>query len=480
MIQFPSHESAGLKVRLNAVGLAVAVACCIAVILGIFIPLYLDALGGNMTTLLALPLLMALGAVFLIDRKALLLLILLTRASLDLVLESARSSSASHALGLGAIINAVVILLTIMLVFGNPKSIPKKTLTPWIAFFLVSVYGIAVSPQVGDATRLCLAWLSNLAIFISAFYMIRSNKDFRFYMRLILWSSVIPAVYAIYDIAANFGAAGESARLKSTFTHANIFAFYLCLVVFVGFYLIKTEKNKSSAMNNAVRAGYVLYLLALLVLTQTRSAWMACILVFAAYGVMFERRYLAYLAAAFLLSLLVPTIRDRLADLASGNELVHQAKLNSFAWRLALWSSALEWMSPRHYALGYGIGSFRENAPVFFNLSAGLNWDAHNVYVQWFFDMGALGLAAYLWIYARLLQFLRPLFAADRLAAFVATSMLVSYLLISLSDNMMFYLVYNWYFWFAIGAACALVHAQAGLKSESAPSVRGHRNVRTS
>lgn len=47
----------------------------------------------------------------------------------------------------------------------------------------------------------------------------------------------------------------------------------------------------------------------------------------------------------------------------------------------------------------------------------------------------------------------------DRLGAFVAMILIVGYLISSLSDNMMAYLAYGWYFWFTIGAACAVVVA---------------------
>jgi len=351
-------------------------------------------------------------------------------------------------------------------------------MTLWLGFFLTGLCGIALSPVKGDAFRLYLTWLSNFSIFISAFYVVRSVKDFQFCARLILWSSILPAIYALYDIAANFGAAGEAFRLRSTFMHPNIFAFYLMLVVFLGFYLIKATQAESSVTRNVGRSLYLLFLLALLVLTQTRSAWLACAAVFVAYGMLFERRYLFYITTVSLLSLLVPAIHDRLIDLASGNEIVHQAKLNSFAWRLALWQSALEWMTPGRYLLGYGIGSFRENAPTFFAYSAGIKWDAHNVYVQWFFDVGVLGLATYLWIHGRLIYMLRPLFAIDRLAAFITFSIIISYLLVSFSDNMMFYLSFNWYFWFAVGAACALVCASPGPSAEPVPERRPSRMAR--
>jgi O-antigen ligase len=206
---------------------------------------------------------------------------------------------------------------------------------------------------------------------------------------------------------------------------------------------------------------YVFFLLAQLALTQTRSAWIACLVVFIGYGLLHKRRYLLYIAGVVLICLFIPAIQQRLLDLGSDNQIVgYQDKLNSFAWRVALWESALSWMEPSRYLLGYGIGAFREYAPTYFARSQGFKWDAHNVYVQWFFDVGFLGLASYLWIHFRTLQSLRPLVVIDRQAAFTTSALIVSYLLMSLSDNMMYYLAFNWYYWFAVGASSALVLAR--------------------
>lgn len=419
---------------------------------GIGIPIYVGEFGDSTAAMFALPMLLLLSALFVVNRTWLLLLILITRAAADIVLESTRSSG----IGAGALINACVILLTLTLVFEKPKAAPGVMLRPWLPFFLTALYGVAMSPEIGDAARLCLTWLSNLAVFVAAFHVVKTPDDFRFFVRLILWSSALPALYALYDIATNFGGAGEF-RLQSTFTHPNIFAFYLMLVVSLGFYMIKS-RPPGQAVRHAFLGAYLLFLVGLLILTQTRSAWLACFAVFFAYGLMFQRRYLLYLALAAALGLLIPAVRDRVVDLASADVVAHQAKMNSFAWRVALWDAALQWMEPIRYAFGYGIGAFRENAPVFFAQGDGIRWDAHNVYVQWFFDLGAIGLVAYLWIHARLLYLLRPLLRIDRLLGFVIIALIASYLFVSLSDNMMFYLVFNWYFWFTVGAACAIVH----------------------
>ena len=157
-----------------------------------------------------------------------------------------------------------------------------------------------------------------------------------------------------------------------------------------------------------------------------------------------------------MVALLVPEIRDRLLDLGSGTEAVGYAKLNSFAWRLSIWESGLQWMRPSHYLFGYGVEAFRHFSQTFFPSANKMDWGAHNVYVQWFFDAGVIGLCAYLFLYARMVLALKALFKADRLASFITIAIVIVYLVVSSSDNMFGYLVFNWYFWFVVGLS--LIH----------------------
>jgi O-antigen ligase len=275
-------------------------------------------------------------------------------------------------------------------------------------------------------------------------------------VKLVLLSSLLPAAYALVDIAGGLGGGLHGFRLKSTFSHPNIFAFYLTLVLLVALYALKSPVVALRGARRALLLCYLPFLLGMLLLTQTRSAWVACFAIFAMFALLYERRYLVYLAAAPLLALLVPGVRERVLDLGSGNEVVQYAKLNSFAWRLQIWEYGLRWIRPENLPLGYGLGAFKHFSPVFFPYSGGVNFGAHNIYVQILFELGAAGLAAFAWLFARLVGTLRRLLAVDRLAAFVALALVVEYLIISASDNVLAYLAFNWYVWFMLGAACAV------------------------
>ncbi|NMM39123.1 MAG: O-antigen ligase family protein [Glaciimonas sp.] len=468
----------GKRLLLTTEQFSVATIILIAILVGLSLPAYVGAMDDSIARSMALPALLFLGLLLLYSRILLLMLILLFRSSGDVIFESTRVSLGAIQIGVGGLINVFVILIALLLVIEKPSIVPKKMLTIWVPFLVLALAGVVISPVKGDAIRVLLALISYFAIFVSAFYVVRSPDDFKRCVRLILWSSVLPATYALVDIALHGGTGGPNgARLQSTFSHPNIFAFYLTLVVSLGFYVLKSDTITLSKGNKLVLTAYTFLMLALLMLTQTRSAWIACFSLFAAYGLFFERRYLLYLFLAPLFALLIPSVRDRLLDLGSGNEVVQYAKLNSFAWRVYLWESAFNWMRPANYLLGYGLDSFQHYSPTFFPLAGKTNFNAHNLYVQWIFELGALGLFAYLWLFGCLLWLLRKMLPINKLGGFILILLVIQYLMVSFSDNMAAYLAFNWYFWFIAGSACAVVAADLKLKSDQdTRHERGNKN----
>ena len=275
---------------------AMAAIVLIAMLIGLALPVYVGAMDDSIARSMALPAVLLLGLLLLYSRIWLLLLIILFRASGDIVFESTKFSIGTMQIGVGGLINIFVILIAFLLVVEKPSFLPKKMLSMWVPFLIMGLVGIIIAPVKGDAIRLYLALISYFAIFISAFYVVRSPDDFKRCIRIILWSSVLPAVYGLVDIAVHGAVIGPNgARLQSTFSHPNIFAFYLTLVVSLGLYVLKSDTYSLTTRNRLILTGYTFLMLALLMLTQTRSAWIACFLLFAVYGLIFERRYLLYL-----------------------------------------------------------------------------------------------------------------------------------------------------------------------------------------
>lgn len=438
--------------------IVIAVTMLVALLIGAVIPAYVNLMDGQIGKLIIIPALLVLGFLLAYDRKLMLLLIILFRSAGDIFLESTRFSLGGYQVGIGGLINAFVILIALMLVFEKPKVVPKHSSLIWFPFLFVAFLGIILAPVKGEAIKAWLPLLSYLMIFISAFYFVKDKADFEKCVQVVLWSSALPVMYSFVDIALHGSrVGGEGFRLQSTFGHPNIFAFYLTLVISLTFYKFKSAERSEHTKSQIFFGAYLFLLLALLMLTKTRSAWMGCFISFALYGVFFERKYLLYLMLLPVVAIFIPGVADRLADLGQGNEVINYSKLNSFAWRVQLWDSAFRWTLPKDYLLGHGLQSFKEYSPIFFPLAGKINWGAHSVYVQLLFDLGIVGLCSFLWLYYKVLFELKAMLKFDRLGAFLLIIVLLNYLVFAFSDNMLDYLTFNWYLWFILGAGFALV-----------------------
>jgi O-antigen ligase len=188
----------------------------------------------------------------------------------------------------------------------------------------------------------------------------------------------------------------------------------------------------------------------LLVETKTRNAWIALWLLLMIYALFRDRRYLVPLLLTPLAAFLIPSFSDRIMDVLTPSHAI-SSHLDSFAWRVSLWKSALPqvWHSP---FIGHGLASFQSFSSSFSKIVVKGGSGAHNVYMELAFEIGVPGLVAYLSIHAALLHtFFKNTKHGIR---FLVVALIVSYCVISVADNMLFYLAFNWYYWFFLGLAC--------------------------
>lgn len=426
----------------------------VAAFVGVFVAAFGSVIGERYGLLLALPATMIIGFLFLFNRYALLLLIMLSRASLDVILESTRLGS----FGLGAVLNALIIIIALIAIFERPNPVQKVIRQTWLIFLIIACASIFISPVKFIAVKSFLALLSYASIFAVAIVVIKNEEDYGRWMKVILFSSILPVIYAFVDIAKGgyHAQASEGFRISSTFSHPNVFAFYLVLIISLGFYFYKTKAEYIPVFIRRVLPVYILLLIALLVLTKTRSAWASCFAFFALYAILYERKYLVYILLSLVIALMIPEIRDRLLDLGQGNEVINYSKLNSYAWRKLIWQDGFNFMNPVHYFSGYGLDAFMEKSPDFFTMAGGRKHGAHSVFVQLFFETGALGLAAYVWLHVKMVMLLIPFYKKNKLMIFTMIMFLLEFAFEAYADNMLAYLSYTWYLWFVLGATYAV------------------------
>ncbi len=422
----------------------------ILLLVGIAVGLYGAAFGERTVLLLGAPLVVPLAATLFIKPQALFFVLIASRCALDPILESARFSSS---FGLGAILNVLIVICAFWMFVQRADSKLRQVVTLWLAPFLVMAFGVTYAPDVISALKGLIAFTSYFAVFIIGFILAQEGQ-LRKLLQVILLSSVVPLFVSFYQLLT--GTLTADNRLAGTFTHPNIYAFYCLLVLIVLVYYQKavfnTPATTTSKFNKIVSWILVPSLLISIIMTQTRSSWLALLVIGVFYGVIFSRKILIWLVAGLFVSAFIPAVQDRVLDLFTGNEVVQYAKLNSFAWRQYIWESGLNWMSPSRYLLGYGAGSFYYYSVDFFPMSGGVPFGAHNVFVERFFDGGMVAIAVFAIFFACQFTTAFKLIKYDKFSALVYLDLILSYLVLNTSDNVAGYLAYNWYYWVVAGA----------------------------
>lgn len=459
----------------------------VALLLGCILAGLLTIIAGDFgaqrpALLLALPMLLLLGFAFFLAPKGLVVCILLFRACLDPVFGEGRLPGIG---GVGGLVNLAVILLAFAMTMRDNKRIPKQAWMVWIPFMVFQLAGLAYSPDFVPALRLFLGQMATMSVFLLAFHLVDDWSSFDRALKIIVASSVPVVIYTLVAIARGDrygsldGFEAQSSRYSGPFPHPNILAFYVVLVIGVLLYQWKNVRSSPGLLKSAAFLGYVAILVVLLFATKTRSAWVSALFLFLVYGLMVQRRYLIYVALVPAFALLVPEIRDRVLELGQGNQVVQYARLNSFAWRKLIWTDGLTWMSPTHYLFGYGAGAFAYYSPTFFSMGGGRAMGAHSVAVQQFFELGIGGLISFLWMFWSSFKQLTRVHATDKLMKAIFGALTISYVLIALSDNMLSYLTFNWYFWFAVGAACSVgFHQWSQTETVNAPRMPSPNRLR--
>lgn len=383
--------------------------------------------------------------------------ILLTRASSDPVFNLLGADAGS--MGFGAILNALAISIAFVLLARWPLTAPFSVVGIWGPFLLIAFASTRYAPDFIAAMRLALVLLSYWSFFIIPFLLWRSPDDVSRFVMLVFGSSVIPSLYALVDIARGLPDMTDF-RLQSTFSHANIYAFYLVLLLGLALYVRSSRIVRVTPQVRLLITLYIPFLVLLLMLTKTRSAWMACGLIFFVYAVRVDRKFLA---GFLLIPVLVagnPSVLDRLSDITEATEidsftqLNDSTRLNSYEWRQALWDSAIPQIIEKPL-LGHGLESFKPSTPGFFPLIGPEGIDGHNFYLQTAFEMGLLGVFALVWLLGSVARQILKGRRHDPPGVLIILCILIGYLLECYADNMHFYLSFNWYFWFVIGTICA-------------------------
>jgi O-antigen ligase len=358
--------------------------------------------------------------------------------------------------GPGAAVNALVIVMAIIAVAHVPGVALVAPLLAWMGFLLAATASLLQAADSTGGLRLFLALLTYAAAFALPYAVIQSRQAVVQCLTVALCSSLIPSIFALLQLAMTPAILTGAERLESTFTHPNIYAFYIVSVVTLILFMTCSTTVTLSRFMRRILFVYAGYLLFLLLLTGTRSAWLSMLIIMTGHAIVVDRRWLL-LMLGVPVALLIPGVSERLSDLDSGTIDGGFDQLNSFAWRKALWSDTLGWMTANPPGIfGHGLDAYQSYVPLFFWRGEGQEGvGPHNAFLQIYFEMGVAGLASFLLLMATIALKLIQRYREDFAGSFVMLMFLVGYIVVFYVDNLLGYLQFEWFFWFTLGSVCA-------------------------
>ena len=426
-----------------------------------------------MSSILLIVALLSIGSLaafagMLLGMSRLTLLVILLRPSCDRIFDWFKTMMGGD-LGPGAAVNLLVLTLGGLAIAKKPKLLVAPPVLAWLAFIASACLSLVFSHDSSMGMRLVQNLLTYAAVFILPFALVSDRLDAKRWCWTGIWSSAIPVLYGLFQAAASPAILMGDDRLESTFTHPNIFAFFLMGTIALALFMKSSRLMALSYLQHRVLLAYIPALVFLLLLTKTRSAWLATAFLFAGYALVVDRRWLMLVPLAPVV-LLVPGVADRLFDLSGGNVDGGYAQLNSYAWRRLLWQSALDWMAQNPSLLiGNGPEMFKAFDPIFFPRGAEAGGvGAHNAFLQIYFEMGLLGLGSFGAIFAMIFRQLYVRARTDLEGSVVMALNCIGYLTVFYSDNLLAYLQYQWFFWFFAAIACASTPRRATQMSKIA------------
>ena len=334
-----------------------------------------------------------------------------------------------------------------------------------------------------------LAWVrlaSLLVIFCLAAWTITTPRRLRGVVIATLVSAVVPIEIAVRQLVTGQLAVRQGFRaVQGPFTHPNYFAFYLVVVLVVAIVTF----IESRSLWERVGTGLVGALaMPCLVLTYTRSAWIAFAIALVLLGLLRYRTVLvvgvvALGLAAFLVPSTARRVQQRFGDLSSQSQ-AHST--SSWSWRTGQWGRMVHFGLDRPLT-GTGFESYprmtltefgREDpkyptAPKGAQHGTALGFFAHNDYVKMLVEMGFPGVILWTLVLIGLpatgLRARRVPGVGPAATAVVAIG--TAFLIISVSDNLQDYTVAELYAYGLAGSVVGVMLARrSGAAARSAPA----------
>lgn len=399
-------------------------------------------------------LLLLLVIIFFRKSLSFLFFLLLFRAVLDPFFIKIRFNFGGANLGLGGGISLLLIILTSLYIFSQRESLRRAAhliVGLYLLFCLHSLFLFFNTPAKAEVFKVIVRYFSILSIMMLSIVLVKTEKDGRFLIKAMVYS-------ALFTITVGFALRKFNAdnRFEATLGHPNILAFYLLIIFGCLIFRLDQDCLTSSGLRfSRWRYVYFVLLLVAMLLTQTRSGWIAFILMIFLYVFLFKKKYIIPILLCLVILFALPIVKDRFSGIVGANSHGFYIKReNTFGWRLEKWGYILDESLKKPWT-GHGL----EAAKMFGKDKV----EAHNDYLRFFAELGVLGVITYFLPFFYLLRFsiknlkkFTPNSLITRISKFMVI-FLPAFLVMSISENLAAYVIIQWYFWCIAGVYIALI-----------------------
>jgi O-antigen ligase len=366
----------------------------------------------------------------------------------------------SQLMSIGVIAIAGVFLLAHI---RHLKDIPLAL--PIGLFLLFATSTLFSTISISATLKELLRTFSLFSLFGFSYIAFQEARHIKNILLAILGSSIVPVSLALYQYINNVGFVDQTfalPRIFGTFVHPNVLGLYLVLAIGTGI-LYYAYFAKTTASRAVILASEFVYLV-VLTLTFTRIAW-ATLLLFLLILALARYKYLIIplILIPILLFSFISPIRERVSIQANP-----QANA-SFLWRIDLWQDTTsQTLVNDRLLLGYGFSTFPLAAENFRGNQFGSTF-AHNDFVRLFVEGGIIGLTAYIiyigGVFFVLFNRYQRAKREDKLVWLVLLALWVSFILASLTDNVLRHTAIQWIWLVLLGASFGTLRHPRNLTS---------------
>lgn len=304
----------------------------------------------------------------------------------------------------------------------------------------VSLLSLLISAEAVESLMFLIRFISLLAIYLLVYNIIETEEDALKVVKAIVYSVLVPVFVGFYQYFTGKGKVDvefDTLRIWSTFTHPNMFAFYLVIIFFSILFLYYLEKQMFGKSNIRFKVVLSAPVLALSVLTYTRGAWIGIVvgLFIVSLFTKSARKWILISAIVFFV-IFSPMIYSRMCDLVEPTTKGGYQHMSSWVFRLEQWNSLLKNAVVHKPWFGYGLGQSLFVAKKY----AKFVLVPHNDYLRILIELGLVGLIPFLLFWA---QNVRGLFKKIFYKTYpelntIILGLLIAMLVCSMADNLIY------------------------------------------